>query len=166
MQTQDMLSEADKFALVTCNEQNRLPSLVRFRAPVTRPRAQPSVHQRACARARARAASVTARKVLLQSPRAPVRLPNVPHVLPRACMHACTRDAPNVCPRIHALVTTHPRVRPRASKHPAPARAPNTTTARLAVRSKPSRVPNVHSSVQLSHPTLEHFPDSFLVSRG
>ncbi|PKI40620.1 hypothetical protein CRG98_038989 [Punica granatum] len=28
MQTQDMLSEADNFALVTCNEQNRLPSLI------------------------------------------------------------------------------------------------------------------------------------------
>ncbi|PKI58775.1 hypothetical protein CRG98_020834 [Punica granatum] len=131
-------------------------------ASVTRPRTQPSVRQHA----RARATLVTTRKVLLPSPRAPVRLPNVSHVLPRACMHTCTRDAPNVCLRIRTLVTAHPRARPRPTKCPAPARAPDTTTASLAVRSKPSRVPNVHSSAQPSHPTLKHFPDSFLVSRG
>ncbi|PKI74809.1 hypothetical protein CRG98_004827 [Punica granatum] len=81
--------------------------------------------------------------------------------------HHHTRDAPDVTrPRIRALVTARPRARPLVSKRPAPTRAPDTITARLAVHSKSSRAPNVHSSVQPSHPTLKHFPDSFLVSRG
>ncbi|PKI67871.1 hypothetical protein CRG98_011729 [Punica granatum] len=78
-----------------------------------------------------------------------------------------TSDAPDFTrPRIRALVTARPRARPRVSKRPAPARAPDTIIALLAVHSMSSRAPNVHSSVQPSHPTLKHVPDSFLVSRG
>ncbi|PKI66358.1 hypothetical protein CRG98_013260 [Punica granatum] len=74
---------------------------------------------------------------------------------PAAMPVTSTRDAPDV---------TRPRARPRVSKRPAPARAPNTIIARLAMHSKSSCAPNVHSSVQPSHPTLKHFLDSFLVN--
>ncbi|PKI67556.1 hypothetical protein CRG98_012140 [Punica granatum] len=146
MQTQDMLSEADNFALVTCqlvhfgrNRHSRVNS-----AAVTRSGAQPSVRHRAHFRARVRAAPVTAREFLLPSPQASVRPPSPPHVLPCACMRTCAHDAPNVCPRIRALVTARPSARHRVTKrlpaHPTPPRAPDTVTARLVVHSKLSRV--------------------------
>ncbi|PKI40029.1 hypothetical protein CRG98_039599 [Punica granatum] len=113
-------------------------------APITRPRAQPSVRHRARARARVRAVPVTAREFLLPSQQASARPPSASHVLPHACMHACARDAPNVCSRICALVNACPSARHHATKrlpaHPKPPRTPDTVTARLVVYSKPSRV--------------------------
>ncbi|PKI49912.1 hypothetical protein CRG98_029696 [Punica granatum] len=69
---------------------------------------QSSVCHHARTRAHARAASITAR--------ASLRPPCAPHVLPRACMHACARDVSSVYPRIRALVTVRPSASHRAIK--------------------------------------------------
>ncbi|PKI67550.1 hypothetical protein CRG98_012134 [Punica granatum] len=139
MQTQDMLLEVDNFALVTYNEQNRLPSLIWTRG--ISPRKMlifGSFNQ----------FSRVYRQFNVQfEPRTSnpsVSSPSAPHVLLCACTRACARDAPNVYPRIRALVTALPSARHRATKRlparPTPPRVPDTVTAHLVVHSKPSRV--------------------------
>ncbi|PKI60742.1 hypothetical protein CRG98_018862 [Punica granatum] len=133
-------------------------------APVTRPRAQPSVRHHARARARVRAAPVTAREFLLPSPPVLARPSSAPHVLSRACMHACARDAPNVCPRIRALVTACPSTHHRATKRlptrPTPPRTPS--RACQALPCPLSSIQGLHRVTRLSNTssTLSLYPEA------
>ncbi|PKI61773.1 hypothetical protein CRG98_017823, partial [Punica granatum] len=95
---------------------------------------QTSVRHRSRAPAHARAAPITARESLCP--------PCAPHVLPRACMHACSRDVPSVCPRIRALVTARPSASHRAIKRLSTRPRTLHLRARLPARQTSSHVPS------------------------
>ncbi|PKI78930.1 hypothetical protein CRG98_000677 [Punica granatum] len=87
-----------------------------------------------------------------------------PALLPRTCRtpaahisRAVAGFRPPACPCVHQPCSDVPL----ACMHAYP--CTSTLPRRPYIR---ANIPNVHSSVQPSHPTLKHFPDSFLVSRG
>ncbi|PKI68262.1 hypothetical protein CRG98_011342 [Punica granatum] len=106
MQTQDKLLEANNFALVTWNEQKRLPSLIRtrdiFLRKYPRHRALPHVRVPA-ARALVAACPSTARSLSC------ARLRPAQSRVPACAPHARARPAARLaCLNVHALAPEHP----------------------------------------------------------
>ncbi|PKI39843.1 hypothetical protein CRG98_039766 [Punica granatum] len=141
MQIQDVLSEADNFALVTCNEQKRLPSLRHQRpSPVPVISVTSARHQR-----HQRSSSSTPAPVTIHT---------------RACLQRHQRPSPAPPAPVTSITSSCHRARQHTSSCPTPVTAFDRACAR------PPLHLNTFSRVPPSHPTLKHFPDSFLVSRG